>query len=167
MGHRTGVLTAVFLAMAGAAPAQELVDRGYFNGWNVMVDPQLGNGCLIQSARRVQDALVRIGYDRTSRRGYLVIFSPNFKKVSKGRDYDLIFQLDGERYPAVATGLKMDRTAGVGVHFTNLDVFDAIAAGDVLSVFTADGQPQLSVDLTGTSDAIAAARQCQAEMGGA
>lgn len=47
-------LATAFLALAlgltaPGARAQDLIDRGFVDGWNLMVDPSFGNGCLIQT----------------------------------------------------------------------------------------------------------------------
>lgn len=44
----------------GLAAAQDLRDFGFTEGWNIMVDPQMGNGCLIQRAVS-ENSVVRIG----------------------------------------------------------------------------------------------------------
>lgn len=44
--------TAVLCLGAFTASAQELIDRGFVSGWNVMVDPAMGNGCLIPDGFR-------------------------------------------------------------------------------------------------------------------
>jgi len=46
------IVTAAVLAMgvtASAVSAQSLVQWGTAGGWDVMIDPSLGNGCLIQA----------------------------------------------------------------------------------------------------------------------
>ena len=50
--------------------AEDLVDLGWVSGWNAMVDPQMGGGCLIQTI--YEDlSVVRMGYDGTAKRGIL------------------------------------------------------------------------------------------------
>ncbi|OWU73500.1 hypothetical protein [Marinibacterium profundimaris] len=153
---------AALLALGLAAlPAKaDLVDQGYCNGWNVMVDTDLGNGCLIQTARDGK-SLTRIGYDAVKKQGYIAVFEPDWTRLREGQAYPLVFDLDGTRYPAVATGLQLGRVHGAGVMFTNTSVFDAIAKAQSLTVFDAKGAPVFQLDLKGTAEALAAARKCQ------
>lgn len=157
-------ITAALIVVAGTAQA-ELIDRGYWNGWNVMVDTDLGNGCLIQSGRDGK-SLTRIGYDALKDQGYLAIFNPDWKRLFDGKTYALTFDLDGRQYPAEVTGLRVSGVPGAGVTFQNLAVYDEIARSKVLSVFNPDGIPVFTLDLTGTAEAIGEARKCQAEMSG-
>ena len=152
------------LLVPSLSHAAELIDRGYFNGWNVMVDPNLGNGCLIQSGRDGK-SLVRIGYDATKRQGYLVIFNPDWHRITTGTQTRVVFDLDGRQYPAEVTSLKVGGVQGFGVTFQQGAVYDEIARSSVMTVFNAKGEAVYSLDLTGTGEAIAEARKCQAEMG--
>ncbi|MEM9360934.1 MAG: hypothetical protein AAGB04_32585, partial [Pseudomonadota bacterium] len=66
----TRLIALTFDAFAATASlAQDLIDKGFVDGWNIMMDPALGNGCLIQTV--YQDlSVVRIGYDALDNRGY-------------------------------------------------------------------------------------------------
>lgn len=157
------LVTAAVLACAATLPGlarAELIDLGAYNGWNVMVDPELNNGCLIQSARDGK-ALTRIGYDPAKAEGYIAIFNPDWKRLRKGQSYDLVVALDDQRQPVVATGIQMGTVHGAGVVFTDRKVYDEIAKARTLTVFDASGAAVYQLDLTGTADAIAAARKCQ------
>ena len=154
---------AALIALALPARA-ELIDQGYYNGWNVMIDTDLGNGCLIQTARDGK-SLTRIGYDALKQQGYIAIFNPDWTRLREGQSYPLVFALDGDRYPAVATGLELDRVHGAGVIFKNRAVFDEIAKAQTLTVFDGKGAAVFQLDLKGTADALAGARTCQQEQG--
>lgn len=160
-----GTALAAGLALAGPGSAEDLIDRGYYDGWQVMVDPNLGNGCLIQSVVRGGDTLVRIGHDGLKDQGYLAVFNPDWTRIRQGKSYDLIFDLDGRQYPATATGLKFNRIPGAGVTFDNRNAYEEVARSKVMTVLNSAGEPLLKIDLKGTSEAITQARQCQKEMG--
>ncbi|MEM8730604.1 MAG: hypothetical protein AAGF79_11865 [Pseudomonadota bacterium] len=154
------------IAMVLALPAHaDLIDRGYYNGWNVMVDPSLGNGCLIQSGRDGK-TLTRIGYDPKKNQGYLAIFNPGWSRLREGQSYPLVFDLDGVKQPAIATGVEIGRIHGAGVLFRDRSVFEALARAQTLTVFNDKGAAVFQLDLTGTAEALSAARECQTEMTG-
>ncbi|MGV6848785.1 MAG: hypothetical protein ACWA5A_10440 [Marinibacterium sp.] len=160
----TGAVLAALAMLAGPGRAADLIDRGYFNGWQVMVDPDLGNGCLIQAVRG-GDTLVRIGRDGLKDQGYLAVFNPDWTRIREGQDYDLIFDLDGRQYPATVTGLRFNRIPGAGVTFDNPNAYSEVARSKVMTVLSGAGKPLLTIDLKGTAEAIGEARKCQKEMG--
>lgn len=158
------IAAALFTLSAQGATAQGLIDKGYVAGWNVMVDPAFGNGCLIQTV--YQDlSVVRIGYDNTGNRGYFVVFHKGWGQIETGRDYNITFDLDGRRFDAVATGFRQDRIPGAGVFFTDRDFIHSIAQAKVLTVYNQAGEKVIAIDLKGSAKALDYARQCQAEQG--
>ncbi|MDU9003131.1 hypothetical protein [Sedimentitalea todarodis] len=149
---------------ATAASAQALIDKGFVSGWNVMVDPSFGNGCLIQTV--TQDlSVVRIGYDVTGNRGYFVVFHKAWGDIEKGKTYDVTFDLDGQIYDAVATGFVQDRVPGAGVFFTDREFIHSIAQKKVMTVYNQAGEKVIAIDLKGSAKALDYARKCQAEQG--
>jgi hypothetical protein len=161
----TALCIAAILSLgAQAVPAQGLIDKGFVAGWNVMVDPAFGNGCLIETV--YQDLTVlRIGYDNTGNRGYFVLFHKKWGQIEKGRQYDITFDLDGERFDAVATGFRQNGVPGAGVFFTDREFIHAIARKNVLTVYNPAGEKLIAVDLKGSAKALDYARKCQAQQG--
>jgi len=127
------VLAAGLALSAVGASAQGLIDKGFVHGWNVMVDPQMGNGCLIQTV--YEDlSVVRIGYDAAGNRGYFVVFHEGWKNFEPGQQYPITFDLDGERFEATATGFRQNRVPGAGVFFDDPAFVSATARRNVLTV---------------------------------
>ncbi len=157
-------LVAALVLGSGAAMAQDLIDRGMVHGWNVMVDPAYGNGCLIQAPFE-ENAVVRIGYDVTGNRGYLVIFDPDWGDIKDGETRNVTFDLDGDRFDAVATGLRLNRVPGAGLFFTDRNFIHDIAARKSMVVYDGAGKPVIGFSLKGTAKALEYARKCQDEMG--
>lgn len=157
-------LTAITVAGPFAARAQGLIDKGMVAGWNVMVDPQMGNGCLIQTI--FEDlSVVRLGYDATHNRGYFVVFDKDWGQIKEGGNYPITFDLDGETFNATATGFRMDRVPGAGVFFDDRAFIDAIAQKHTMTVFNSAGTPVIAIDLAGSAKALEYARKCQAAEG--
>lgn len=160
-----GIATCLCLAFgAGAASAQELIDKGFVAGWNVMVDPSFGNGCLIQTV--FEDlSVVRIGFDAENNRGYFVVFNKAWGDIKKGQTYNITFDLDGKKFDAVATGFVLGKVPGAGVFFEDRNFVYAIAKKKVMTVYGAKGNKVMAIDLKGSGKAIEYARKCQAKMG--
>lgn len=149
---------------SGSAQAQALIDKGFVHGWNVMVDPAFGNGCLIQTV--YQDlSVVRLGYDATQNRGYFTVISKDWGQIKKGETYPIEFDLDGEKFDANAIGMKTDGIPGAVVFFTDRSFVDAIAKRKVMTVYGASGQEVMAIDLAGTDKALEYARKCQDQQG--
>lgn len=165
MTKLTAPLLAALLAFAPVtAWAQDLIDKGFVAGWNVMVDPQMGNGCLIQTI--FEDlSVVRIGYDAQNDRGYFVVFNKAWGKIDKGKTYDITFDLDGQTFNAKATGFYLGKVPGAGVFFKDSSFVEAIARRKVMTVFGQTGAKVMAIDLKGSGKAIEYARKCQAVSG--
>ncbi len=164
------ITLAVGLGLSGlAAQANEaaapLIDKGFVEGWNLMVDPSFGNGCLIQTV--YQDlSVVRIGFDALQNRGYFAVINKAWGDIEKGAQYPIQFDLDGERFDATAIGLRDGKIPGAIVFFKDRAFVHAIAQKKVMTVYGVDGQQVISIDLHGTAKALDYARTCQQEQTG-
>lgn len=148
---------------AGAAFAQDLQPWGASDYWAVMIDPTLGNGCLIQGEFE-DGSLVRIGFDRNQGNGYVTVFNTAWGDIEEGAVYPISFSLDGEGYEGEARGIYLNGVPGADVAFDNVDFFMGIAQYQTMTMFH-DGAEVLSIDLTGTMQGLEAAVQCQDEQG--
>ena len=145
---------------ATAGWAQELVDKGFVEGWNIMMDPAMGNGCLIQTV--YQDlSVVRPGYDTNGNRGYFTVFNKAWGDVEDGKSYPIRFDLDGETFNATAIGFHLNRVPGATVFFTDRNFVNAIAQRRTMTVYNPAGQRVMAIDLKGTAKALDYARDCQ------
>ena len=158
------VIVAVLGLGGGQASAQELIDKGMVHGWQVMVDPAMGNGCLIQNV--YQDlSVVRLGFDGLEKRGYFTVFHKGWGEIRQGQTYDITFDLDGQIFDAVAHGFRHGKVPAAAVFFKDRDFVHAIAAKRVLTVYGQTGAKVMTIDLTGSAKALEYARKCQDEMG--
>lgn len=148
---------------AGAAYGEGLEHWGASDYWEVLIDPSLGNGCLIQG--EFQDgSLVRIGLDRTTGSGYVTVFNTAWGDIEDGATYPISFTLDGESFDGEAKGLYLNDVPGADISFDNVDFFMSIAQRQTMTMFH-DGAEVLSIDLTGTMAGLEAVLQCQDEQG--
>lgn len=148
---------------APAAMAQELVYWDEVGGWEILVDPTLGNGCLIQ-AEFTNDVLVRVGFDRDEGGGYVTAFHENWGDIVEGEAYDILFDLDGQTYEGVAHGLYLADVPGADIYFDSPDFLWDIAARQTMTLFNDSGEV-MAIDLTGTMVALDAALTCQEQQG--
>ena len=157
-------LLMIGVTFAGPASAQSLEQWGSSEYWDVMIDPTLGDGCLIQSEFD-DGSTVRIGFDRIKGGGYVTAFNMAWGDIEEGEDYPVLFSLDGQDYEAEATGIYLEDVPGADIAFDNFDFLFDIARKYTMSLYTDEGKV-MSIDLTGSYQALEAAMECQEEMDG-
>ena len=163
MKLKHAALALAFTLSAGAAFGDGLEHWGASDYWEVLIDPSLGNGCLIQG--EFQDgSLVRIGLDRNTGSGYVTVFNTAWGDIEDGATYPISFTLDGESFDGEAKGLYLNDVPGADITFDNVDFFMSIAQRQTMTMFH-DGNEVLSIDLTGTMAGLDAVVQCQDEQG--
>jgi hypothetical protein len=164
MKFRT-LTTALLLSVGFVTPllAQSLEKWGASEYWDVMIDPTLGDGCLIQSEFE-DGSIVRIGFDRLEGNGYVTAFNMSWGDIEEGAFYPVFFELDGEEYEAEAKGMYLGDVPGADIAFDNQDFLFDIAKKQTMTLYTEAGEV-MSIDLTGTNLALEAAIECQEEMG--
>ena len=149
--------------MAGTADAQSLEQWGHVEGWDVMIDPSLGNGCLIQAAYQ-DGSLVRIGFDRNQGNGYVTAFNMAWGDIEEGAFYPVLFALDGEEYNGEARGIWLNDVPGADIAFDNPDFLFDIAKKYTMTLYNESGEV-MAIDLAGTYAGLEAAIACQEELG--
>ena len=153
------------LCMTIAAPVwgQDLQQWGASDYWDVLIDPSLGNGCLIQSEFE-DGSLVRIGLDASKGVGYVTVFNEAWGDIEAGKLYPVSFDLDRESFDGEARGIYLNGVPGADIEFDNVDFFMSIAERQTMTMHY-DGSEVLSIDLTGTMAGLAAVLECQEEQG--
>lgn len=157
------VLAAGFAMISAAAAAQDLVPYSEAGGWDVSVDPTLGNGCLMSSEFEDGSA-VRIGFDRTAGNGYVTAANEAWGDVVDGTEYPITFFLDEEKYDGNAKGIHLDGLPGVMVTFDNVDFLTDLAQRNVM-LLQSNGEDVMSIDLSGTDAAVVEIIACQEAQG--
>lgn len=159
-----GAAAAALLALSNTAlHAQELAYWGEIGGWDIMVDPSLGDGCLIQAAYE-GDIVIRIGLDRNQGNGYVTVFNYNWGDIEEGAIYPVLFDLDGEEYNGEATGIFLNDVPGADIAFDNPDFLWDIAAKYTMTLYNTEGEV-MAIDLGGTMAGLNAVLECQDDMG--
>jgi hypothetical protein len=159
------IVTGVFVGtlLASMASAQELEHWGSSDYFDVMIDPSLGNGCLLQG-EFADGSVVRIGLDRTTGFGYVTAFNTAWGAIEEGAMYPVDFTLDGESYTGEAKGIYLNDVPGADIEFDNVEFFMSIAQRQTMTMYH-DGAEVLSIDLAGTMAGLDAVLECQDEQG--
>ena len=151
--------TAALCLLPVAAQAQQLEYWDEVGGWDVLVNPSLGYGCLIQ-AEYDNGTLVRIGFDLNEGAGYVTAYNYEWGDITEGAQYDVYLELDGQGYDAMATGIYLEDVPGADIYFTNPDFLWDLAARHTLTLYDENGEG-MAIDLGGTMVALEEAMTCQ------
>ena len=143
--------------------AQELQSFDTVEGWEILIDPTIGNGCLI-NAQFEDGSDVRIGFDRAANTGYLWASNEAWGDIEEGAAYPLSFSLDGEVYQGEGKGLYIDEMPGVDIPFDSLEFLLALAEKNTMELSN-DSGPVMTINLAGTDAALARAIECQDQQG--
>lgn len=157
--YMRSLAVAALVALPGAVMAQDLVKVETVGVWDVLVDPTIGDGCLI-NAEFEDGSDVRIGFDAEKGNGYLMAMNDAWGDIEDGKTYPISFDVDGQVYDGEATGVHLDGMPGVDVAFDSADFLMDIARKHTLSLSSETGEV-MSIDLTDSYAALEAAVACQ------
>lgn len=154
---------AVSVLCAGMAMAQDPIPYGEAGGWEVLIDPSLGNGCFLISEFE-DGSVVRIGFDRTAGNGYVIAFNEGWGDIVEGQQYPVSFMLDDQQYDGTAVGMSLSGLPGAMITFDNVDFLADLAMRQTMSLSN-EGAEVMVIDLTGSAAAIEQTIACQEEQG--
>lgn len=159
MRHLTAAAIIALAAATGPAHAQSLEYWGAAGGWDVMVDPTLGNGCLIQ-AQYQDGSVVRIGFDLNAGSAYVTAFNEAWGDIDEGETYNISFALDDELYEGTARGIYLNDVPGADIYFENFEFLWDIAKRYTMTLFHEDRRV-MAIDLEGSMVGLNAMAECQ------
>lgn len=151
--------TLAFAAFALPVAAEDLVKWDEAGGWDVLIDPTVGNGCLISSEFE-DGSTVRIGIDAEKDEGYVMALNVAWGEIVEGQTYPVTFDLDGEAYEGEAKGTWLNGTPGVDIAFDSEDFILDLAQKNTMAL-SHDGEEVMSIDLSGSFEGLEEAIACQ------
>jgi len=154
-----GLLMAALFVVPCAGMAQDLVKVETVGVWDVLVDPTIGNGCLI-NAEFEDGSDVRIGFDPENGNGYLMAMNAAWGDIEDDKTYPVSFDVDGQVYNGEGKGLHLDGLPGVDIAFDSGDFLMDIAQKQTLTLSNEAGEV-MAIDLTDSYAALEAAVACQ------
>lgn len=160
---RFTTMTVAFVLLATTAMAQDLVEYGEKDGWAIMIDPTVGNGCLMQSDFE-DGSSVRIGLNPSEGNGYVAAFNAAWGDIADGTAYPVTFLLDEEKYDAEANGMHMGDTPGVVIPFGSEDFLADIIQRNTMTLMSGETEVMV-IELSGTDTAIEEVIACQDAQG--
>lgn len=152
-------ILAACLGLTTMVSAQELVTYSTVGVWDVLVDPSVQNGCLI-NAQFEDGSDVRIGFENNGESGYLMALNDGWEGIEDGADYALTLDVDGSSYEGTGTGIHLDGLPGVDIGFDSVEFLLDIAVKRTLTL-SHDGEEVMAIDLTDSFAALEEAIACQ------
>jgi hypothetical protein len=150
-------------AVPAAAASDDPVRWGNVAGWDVMIDPTLGNGCFIYTIYDAGTEL-RLGFSPDDAEAYLMVGNPKWASIEEGKDYDVQFKMDRDTpWYATATGVNVD---GLPLLMATTDkpnfLIDFAKKKNLQVVY--QSQTVASLSLSGTFAAISEMTKCQTQV---
>lgn len=154
---------AASLAATSIAPAMAASDAirwGKVQGWDVMIDPTLGNGCFVYTTYDGGTAL-RLGFSPDDGEAYLMVGNLKWGSIEHGKTYPIEFKMDRDApWRATATGVDFDGLPLLMVSTDEPDFLIDFAKKNSLQV-TYRGTIVATLSLRGTYAAISEMINCQ------
>lgn len=150
------------MSLVSYAHAQSPTKYGEEAGWEILVRPDMGPGCLITKSNPGGLTQVQMGIDATADlKGYMAIYTKKDANIAQGEEVSVVFDVDGQQYTGEAKGQELDGFAGAFVWVNNPELIYELAKKKKLTI-TSPGRPELVVNLAGTDAAFNKLRECQA-----
>jgi hypothetical protein len=143
-----------------ATAASDAIRWGKVSGWDILIDPSLGNGCFIFTIYDNGTAL-RLGFSPDDGEAYLMVGNQKWSSIEHGKDYDIEIRMDRDvPWEATATGVDFD---GVPLLLAYTDEPNFLV--DFMKKNTLDvrynGKSIATLSLRGTFAAIGEMLKCQ------
>ncbi|MCU0901453.1 MAG: hypothetical protein MUC82_13300 [Cypionkella sp.] len=157
------VAAGVAVMVSGAAMAQDLVQYDTVGVWDILVDPTIGNGCLINAVFE-DGSDVRIGFAPDTGFGYILAMNSAWDGIEEGVSYPISMDVDGTVYEGEGKGIFINDLPGVDIEFDSADFLMDVATKQTLTLSNESG-PVMSIDLTDSLMALDSAIACQEQQG--
>lgn len=146
--------------LANTAAAQERAPWGAAGDWLILVDPAVGGGCLMQ--KDFDDGLrVEFGYLPERNGGFFAAMSADWTSIEPGTGGIVKFITDQAKFAGDVEMIEQEGRRGGWAFFNNPNLTTEMAARRSITVIGPKGGT-IEVDLSGTSRAIEAMKDCQA-----
>ena len=152
---------AILAITAGTtASAEEISTWGAAGGWAILVDPDAGNGCLME--KHFDDgSLVQIGAVPIREGGFFAAYNPEWTDIEDGATGTIKFDFPDIRFSGDLVVVANEGLFGGYAFFDNPDVPMEFARRNQMTVIGSSGRT-VEISLAGTAKAIQAVKACQA-----
>jgi hypothetical protein len=149
--------------VAPALAANDALRWGKSGGWDILIDPTLGNGCFIYTVYTGGIGL-RLGFSPDDGEAYLMVGSKSWASIEHGKTYSIELRMDRDApWRASATGVDFDGLPLLMATTDDPDFLIDFAKKNSLQV-TYRGSVVATLSLRGTYAAISEMLNCQEQV---
>lgn len=152
------MICAALVSVPGVAAA--LTEWGKSGDWTILVDPETGNGCLMQKDTEA-GIRVRFGYVPDREGGFISALSRDWTDVEPGTTGTVKFVTDEAKFAGDAEMIEEDDWKGGWAFFNNPNFVVELAKRRSITVI--GPKNTFDIGLTGSAKAIDEMKKCQAE----
>jgi len=134
---------------------------GQSGDWTILVDPDVGNGCLIQKDFD-EGFRIRLGYVPDRQGGFFAALSEDWGHVEPGSTGLVRFISDQDKFAGEVEGIEDGEMRGGWAFFNNPEFAEELARRLSITVI-GPNDGEFDIDLTGSARAIQEARRCQSQ----
>ncbi|MCA1366672.1 hypothetical protein I6F15_04530 [Bradyrhizobium sp. BRP14] len=150
------------LICASPAFAQDSVPWSTVDGWNIFMDPTMGNACYVTTAYEL-GTILRLGFyfSQESKGIFLALGDSRWKSLEPGKDYPIQIQFDGNPvWNATARAVDFSGTNYLFVSTTDTNFATEFSRKLAMRV-TFNGREVAALRLKGSARAINEMLRCQ------
>jgi hypothetical protein len=146
---------------AAHADTNGLVEWDMSGEWDILIDPETGNGCLMQKAFD-DGTIVQFGAEPARKGGYFAAYNIGWTEIKDGETGQVVFTFEDAAFGGEAVGRVVGLLHGAKAFFNNPNLPMEFARKRMMTVTGSRGN-EITIDLSGTSAAIKAVQACQKE----
>lgn len=152
-------LILTFCALAGAAHAGGLQDKGMSGEWAIKVDPGNGSGCLMERSFN-SGTVVHVGVVPDKEGAFFAAYNATWTDIVEGDTDTLLFDFGDARFEGEVVGAMYDGVPGGYAFFDNPEFVSEFGKRSSVTLHGAAGGTEM-IDLTGSQRAIDTVKECQ------
>lgn len=155
------VCTIFLFLLSCTASAQGTQQWASVGNWDVLIDPNLGDGCFVTRLYDDRSAL-RLGFDGDTGVAYLILYDYKWESLQVGKEYRIEIEFDHQgKWEATATGYALgDGLVGLAANTSKPEFLTEFMERWNLKLFY-QGNEILRLPLSGSHKAVQEMAACQ------
>jgi hypothetical protein len=145
-------------ALVGSASAEDLTKWSDAGEWQIFVDEDVGNGCLMEKFFE-DGSRVRIGYLPERSGGFLSVANQSWTDMTEDESFTVRIDLDDVSFGGEVENIVDGDWRGGYAFFNNPAFLDEFARRNEITITGPKDNP-VSYSLAGTSKALSALKEC-------
>lgn len=159
MIERNFVCGSILFLSVCTAHAESLSDWGEAGDWRILIDADVGNGCLMEKTFE-DGSRMRIGHLPERKGGFLSVVNKSWTDMTDDATFKVRIDLDDVAFGGEVENIVEGEWRGGSAFFNNPAFVDQFAAKNEITITGPKNQP-VTYSLAGSSNALNALAECQ------